>query len=129
MASITVNLMAGKVRGSVRAISQLVPPVNHPSQNHESGGPPPILIGYTIVVYCLVLGVLFGMIFALLCDKNSYSSVTKEDDCNLSFASDSIDNSMNRVVIIANTNTATALSKFNNGEYKESISLYKLVLQ
>eukprot|EP00592_Proboscia_alata_P026226 CAMPEP_0194445332 /NCGR_PEP_ID=MMETSP0176-20130528/127802_1 /TAXON_ID=216777 /ORGANISM="Proboscia alata, Strain PI-D3" /LENGTH=434 /DNA_ID=CAMNT_0039271873 /DNA_START=297 /DNA_END=1601 /DNA_ORIENTATION=- len=72
--AITVNLMKGKVRGSVRAISQLVPPVTRSAPNHDSGSPP-MLIGYTIVVYCVALGAIFGMLFALICNKNLNSTI------------------------------------------------------
>lgn len=66
--------LSSAVRGSVMAISQLVPVVEHPKDEAEEPevGPyvSPTAIGYTVLVYSLALGTVLGMLLAILCNKN-----------------------------------------------------------
>lgn len=71
MRPVTVSLSEGHVRGSIMAISQLNPPEEEP----ESVQTRTNVVGYTIVVYCVTLGALFGMFLALMCNRNLTSTI------------------------------------------------------
>ena len=77
---VTVDLGAGHVRGVIMAISQLNPPDldDIPGGGGGGGGGDkrrPSVIGYTIVVYCVALGAVFGMLLALLCNRSLNSTI------------------------------------------------------
>lgn len=71
---VTVNLANNSVHGSVMAISQLDPPpqVLQPQIKEENNKATtrPSIIGYTIIIYCVTLGAVIGMFFALMCNKS-----------------------------------------------------------
>ena len=59
------------------AISQLNPPDLDDIPGGGGGGDKrrPSVIGYTIVVYCVALGAVFGMLLALLCNRSLNSTI------------------------------------------------------
>jgi len=69
--AVTVSLSEGHVRGSIMAISQLNPPEAEPDIVPTRTN----VVGYTIVVYCVTLGALFGMFLALMCNRNLTSTI------------------------------------------------------
>lgn len=71
MRAVTVSLSEGHVRGSIMAISQLNPPEAEPDVVPTRTN----VVGYTIVVYCVTLGALFGMFLALMCNRNLTSTI------------------------------------------------------
>jgi len=70
---VTVDLSQDAVQGAVMAISQLDPIV--PKGNDKEVSRSNKVIGYTIVVYCVALGAVIGMFFALMCNKSLSQSI------------------------------------------------------
>eukprot|EP00594_Rhizosolenia_setigera_P003810 CAMPEP_0178941170 /NCGR_PEP_ID=MMETSP0789-20121207/1242_1 /TAXON_ID=3005 /ORGANISM="Rhizosolenia setigera, Strain CCMP 1694" /LENGTH=898 /DNA_ID=CAMNT_0020620343 /DNA_START=495 /DNA_END=3191 /DNA_ORIENTATION=+ len=68
---VTRDLSNGVARGIIMSMSQLIPP--QPKEEPEI--PTSTLIGYTIVVYCIALGSVFGMFVAIMCNKNLNSAI------------------------------------------------------
>ena len=64
---VTVDLSNDHVRGAIMAISQLDPFI---AKGNSKVLPKSNVIGYTIVVYCVTLGAVIGMIFAIMCNKS-----------------------------------------------------------
>ena len=69
--AVTVSLSNGHVRGSIMAISQMNPPEKITVTDQRR----PSVVGYTIVVYCVTLGAVFGMFLALMCNRNLTSTI------------------------------------------------------
>ena len=69
---ITVDLTQDKVQGAIMAISQLDPYIN---KKGDKAFMHPNVIGYTIVVYCVVLGAFIGIFIALMCNKSLSQTV------------------------------------------------------
>ena len=74
---ITVDLALGHVRGVIMAISQLNPPDLDDIPGGGGDKRRPSVIGYTIVVYCIALGAVFGMLLALLCNRNLNTTIVE----------------------------------------------------
>ena len=74
---VTVDLAAGHVRGVIMAISQLNPPDLDDIPGGRGDKRRPSVIGYTIVVYCIALGAVFGMLLALLCNRNLNTTIVE----------------------------------------------------
>ena len=74
---VTVDLAAGHVRGVIMAISQLNPPDLDDIPGDRGDKRRPSVIGYTIVVYCIALGAVFGMLLALLCNRNLNTTIVE----------------------------------------------------
>eukprot|EP00804_Cyclotella_cryptica_P006618 CCRYP_008583-RC/>CCRYP_008583-RC protein AED:0.21 eAED:0.21 QI:408/1/1/1/0.5/0.33/3/247/1254 len=64
---VTVDLSQDKVQGAIMAISQLDPLIRKGNKGEFMR---PNVIGYTIVAYCVTLGAVIGMFFALMCNKS-----------------------------------------------------------
>ncbi|KAL7522272.1 hypothetical protein ACHAWX_006965 [Stephanocyclus meneghinianus] len=64
---VTVDLSQDKVQGAIMAISQLDPLIRKGNKGESMR---PNVIGYTIVAYCVTLGAVIGMFFALMCNKS-----------------------------------------------------------
>lgn len=64
---VTVDLAKDRVHGAIMAISQLDPQIQN---GKDKGTIRPVVIGYTIIVYCVTLGALIGMFIALMCNKS-----------------------------------------------------------
>ena len=66
---VTENLSREGVRGSIMAISQMMP---EPGTTKNSGQSP---VNVTIIVYCVAAGCVIGMMGAILCNRNLSSTV------------------------------------------------------
>lgn len=64
---VTVDLSNDHVQGAIMAISQLDPRI---VKGKDKSSTRSNVIGYTIVVYCVTLGAVIGMFFALMCNKS-----------------------------------------------------------
>ena len=66
---VTENLSDGHVRGSIMAISQMMP---EPDPNSKEQGQ---RLNVTIIVYCVAAGCVIGMFLAIICNRNFSSTV------------------------------------------------------